>query len=233
MGAVTVWTFLVPDLSGFEQPGLARIFLWHFPAAMLATGWVLVAPYLSWRYLQGRDPKWDVRAAAAGEMALLFGVLTMVTGMLFSRVQWNAWWQQDPRQTSYALVLLFLGAYFALRAAFSDPARRAAVAAAYSLASALPVLFLTFVFPRLKSVEQTSFHPVRTVQEGLMGPDYRNAMIGVLVMLAVFTYGLYRARVRASQLETALEDLDGKLEIRGGDPAPVGVVRPVPLQPED
>lgn len=231
MAAVTLWSFLVPDAQlQFMVPQLARILFYHLPCAILTSIYVMFAPYVSIRSLIAKTQDWDVRSVAANELGFLFALLTMASGILFSKVQWGTWWQWDPRQTSFLLVLLIYGAYFALRSAFSDESKRAANSAAYSVATALPAFFLIFVFPRLPQVE--SFHPTQTVQKGLLKGDYLYVTLAMLVLLTAMSVWLYRLRVRAGLAELALENLNGNLEDRGGRPAPTGVVRPVPVSRE-
>ena len=49
------------------------------------------------------------------ELGLIFGVLATVTGAIWARIKWGAYWNWDPRQTSILISLLFYGAYLALR----------------------------------------------------------------------------------------------------------------------
>jgi heme exporter protein C len=228
MGASIVGSFFVPDLATFQNPALARIVFYHVPCAILSTLFLLFGAYLSARYLKGRDMGMDVRALAAMEMGFVLALLAMATGILFSKVQWGAWWHWDPRQTSFLLVLLIFAAYFALRSAFSDEAQRAAIAAAYALISVLPVLFFVFVFPRLDQVQ--SLHPSSTIAQGQLGPDYRLVLYSVFFLLLAFCGWLYRMASRAGDLE--LRKTYGKLD-SGGHPAPTGVVRPVSLRKKD
>ena len=119
MAAGAVASFLVAPIDTFQNPDLARIVFWHLPCALTCAGFFVAGPYYGWRYLKTGERKWDVRAEAALEMAFLLGVLTLLTGMLFSKTQWGAWWNWDPRQTSFLMVQLFLGVYFAVRSAFA------------------------------------------------------------------------------------------------------------------
>lgn len=241
MGVVTVWSFQVPDAVGFQRPELARIFFWHFPCPLLLTGLLFVGSYFSFRHLvrvQGfrvesetdnRERQlWDIRAVAALELGFVFCVLTMITGILFSLVQWGVWWQWDPRQTSFLLAMLVYGAYFALRTAFTDPEKRAANSAAYMLAAVLPLIFLIFVYPRLPQVEQASFHPTQSIMKGQIKGAYAQVVSAVIILTTILSVWLYRLRVRAGTLELLAEDY-GQLETHGGHPAPTGVVRPVSL----
>ncbi len=241
VGVVSVWSFLVPDAPTFQRPELARIFFWHFPCPMMLTGLLFVGVYFSLRrFLRisrtGVQPetdrvergRWDVRAEAALELGFLFAILTMATGILFSLVMWGAWWQWDPRQTSFLIALLIYGAYFALRASFNDPQKRGDNAAAYMLAAFLPLVFLIFVYPRLPQVLQVSFHPTESVMGGQIKGSYAQVISAMMVVTTILSVWLYRLRVRAGLLELRVFE-NGNLETRRGDSAPAPVVRPVRL----
>jgi heme exporter protein C len=230
MGAATVWSFNIPPAMQFQKPELARIFVWHFPCPIIATVMLLMGGWYSFRYLNTRDAMWDERATSANEIGFLFCILTMASGMLFSEVQWGTWWQWDPRQTSFLIVLFIYAAYFAVRAAYSDPERRATQSAAYALAAILPALFLIFVFPRLPQV--VSFHPSDSILKGKITGQYRYSVMTIMALLSILTGWLYQLRVRAGFSALRSEVIDERLDDRG-DPAATSVVRPVRLSAED
>jgi len=232
MGAVTLWSFHIPPALDFQQPQLARIFLWHFPCPMIATVILLIGAWFSFRYLRTGDRQWDERAAAANELGYLFCLLTMATGILFSEVQWGAWWQWDPRQTSFLMVLFVYAAYFGVRGAYSDAERRAANSAAYCLTALLPAMFLIYGYPRLPQIQSSSFHPTNSIFEGRIKGEYLYAMLSVLTLVSLLCVWLYRMRVRAGLLEIESEKIYERLAIRGGDSAAPGVVRPISLSSE-
>lgn len=255
-GVVTVWSYVVPDAPDFANPTFARVFFWHFPCPMMAIGLLFAAVWSSYRYLAGPSARleamadslpgragqfvrtlgggrvtdrmaWDVRAAAALEMGVIFCALTLFSGILFSKLEWGAWWSNDPRQTSFLLASLLYAAYFAIRAAFPDPEKRAANSAAYLFASLLPILFLTFVLPRLPQI--MSLHPSSTIMQGRLHGGYLYVTLAMLGVVGTLTVWLYRLRVRAGLL--LLRESDGKLDLRR--PAgPRVVARPVPLPSE-
>jgi heme exporter protein C len=225
----TALTFKAPPAKSFMEPDLARMVFWHLPNAFSSIIFLFAAAWFSFRYLRSKEPSWDVRAAAANELALLTGLLTLATGILFSKVQWGNWWDWDPRQTSFLFYMLFVGAYFALRAAFDDTDKRAANSAAYSLATLLPLLFVIFVFPRLKSVSNVSLHP-DVVRKGGFDATYTQVFLLMFVGYLAVCVILFLLRVRASHCELALEASYGELATRN-DSAVARVVRPV-LVPE-
>jgi len=242
-GWATIWSFTVPDVAAFQAPGFARIFLWHFPCPMLFTLLILFGAWNSVRIFQRIELKpfcfmpesdpaakasWDIKAIACMELAYLFALLTMATGILFSQIQWGWWWSWDPRQTSFLMVLLIYAAYFAVRFAYSDPGKRAAFGAAYALAAVLPTLFLVFVFPRLPPIANMSLHPTDSILSGKIKGEYAYCVILILILFTIMAVYLYNIRVRTGLAEFELENNDAKLDA-GGDTAPTGVVRPVSL----
>lgn len=230
---VTFWSYAVPDAKAFQKPELARIFFWHFPCPILATVLLILGAWCSLNYLRTSKLEWDVRSEAAHELGYVLCVLTMLTGIMFSYVQWGAWWQWDPRQTSFLLVLLVYLAYFVLRMAFQDGERKAANSAAYSLAALLPVLFLIFVFPRLPQIAQASFHPTKSIMAGEIKGAYAQVIVATMTLMSVLCVILYQMRVKVGLAELAAETDHGNLEDHRLRTAVTGVVRPVSLSSED
>lgn len=223
MSAGIIASFKAPPASGFSEPDLARIVFFHLPEAIACSLFLFAGAYFSIRYLMDRDLNWDIRAAVCQHMTMVLGVLTLITGILFSRMQWGAWWGWDPRQTSFLLVMLIIGAYFALRSGFTDERKRATVAAAYELASLMPILFLLFVYPRLPST--VSLHP-ETKLTTTFDPTYKVVYWSIFLMVMGVSIWIYRLSVRASLIEAKIEELHGQLDDRDGS-AVTGVVRPV------
>lgn len=232
MVAATLWAMQAPNAISFREPELARMIFFHLPCAFTGLLFLFFGSYHSIRFLTKRDMACDVRAAAANEMAVILFSLTMITGMLFSKAQWGAYWQGDPRQTSFLMNLLIVGAYMILRMAFPDEQRRAHTSAVYNVASLLPTIFLVGVYPRLKQVVQVSSHPSTTIQQGLLKGEYGEIFLLVWGLLLATTIWMYRQRAKAGELELELESHNAKLDVRG-DSAHIGVVRPVSVSERD
>jgi heme exporter protein C len=227
----TVVTFAAPNAKGFAQPELARIIFWHLPCAFICTLFLLAGAYYGFTYLlKGNWPD-EAKSAAATEMAFMMSLITMATGILFSKVQWGDWWNWDPRQTSFLLVLLILAGYEVLRMSISDEEFRAKSSAAYAVLSVLPSIFLIFVFPRMGHVLQKSLHPSTTAQKGGFDSTHWTILLIMFGVLMVASVWLFRLRVRAALLERELENTHAELDDRGGSAA-TGVVRPVSLPSE-
>jgi heme exporter protein C len=193
--SAVAYALTAPDASGFPEPSLARIIFFHLPCAFVATGLIVHTAWLGYRYLATGDVRYDARGAAATELGAIFAALTMATGVLFSKVQWGAWWQNDPRQTSFLIVLLLCCAGVALRAGLSDEQKAAKASAAYSVATVLPMLFLIFVLPRILQ----SFHPSDTISSGKLDGAYWTGVLLVFVTLVWATRVLYKERTAISE----------------------------------
>lgn len=227
--AATVGSYMVPPAAGFPEPDLARVIFFHLPCAYCTALFVIFAAFCGARYLLGKEMIWEYRSHAANDIALTIGVATMVTGIIFSKVQWGAWWHWDARQTSFLMVLMLLGGYFMLRRAFDDEVMRARVAAAYSAMTLLPVLFLIFVFPKLPQVAQNSLHPQGVVAQMKFSGDYRTVVFGVFIPLFFYCAWLYKMHVRASLLEEKLKENYGNLEAHRNGPSPRRVDGAIPV----
>jgi heme exporter protein C len=153
---VVIWAafFYARPAEGFQGES-SKIVFFHVPMAWIAVLAFLVSCVWSVMYLRRRHPRDDIRASVSAALGLLFAVLATVTGAIFARIEWGAYWNWDPRQTSITILLLIYAAYLALRGAIEDPERRASLSAVYAILAFVTVPFLIFVVPRI----YFSLHP--------------------------------------------------------------------------
>jgi heme exporter protein C len=110
----------------YQQGDTVRIMFVHVPAAwtaMLAYACLGAASFFS---LVFRHAVADAAARAAAPLGAAFTAAALVTGSLWGRPMWGAWWAWgDSRLVSVlVLFLLFIG-YMALRASIEDEAKAA------------------------------------------------------------------------------------------------------------
>lgn len=178
-----VYAPLAEDFIGQSS----RILFFHVPVAWTAFVAFIAAGVWSLRYLWRRRSSDDRAAQAAVELGLLFCVLATVTGAVWARIMWGAWWNWDPRQTSIAVVLVFYAAYLVLRGAIEDPGTRATGAAAYAVLGLVVAPFFFFVLPRLVPF---TLHPESVINtRGEVEMNRR--MLEVLLASAVGFTGLF------------------------------------------
>ncbi len=208
--AVVIWAafFWVHPAEGFIGES-SRIVFFHVPTAWVSVLAFLMSCVSSAMYLRRRDPLDDARAAVSAALGLLFAVLATVTGAIFAKIMWGAYWNWDPRQTSITILLLIYAAYFALRGAVADPERRGSLAAVYAILAFVTVPFLVFVVPRI----YWSLHPDTIINtRGVNEFDSRYTQV-LMASLAGFT-GFYvwlytvECRIEAIRLRHRLEVLE-------------------------
>lgn len=177
ISAVIVGAFYYAPLAQGFIGKSSRILFFHVPVAWVSFVAFIAAAVWSLLYLiRGRQDRHDRAAAVAIQLGLLFGVLATVTGALWARIMWGAYWNWDPRQTSLLISLLFYAAYLALRGAVDDPEKRGRLAASYALLGVVVTPFLFWIMPRLTY----TLHPEPVVNaEGKV--DMESRMVQVLI----------------------------------------------------
>ena len=166
--------YYAPLAKGFIGQS-SRILFFHVPMAWVSfTGFIAAAVWSLLYLLRGRQERHDRAAEVAIQLGLLYGILATVTGALWARIMWGAYWNWDPRQTSILISLLFYAAYLALRGAVEDPDKRGRLSAAYALLGVVVTPFLFWVMPRLTY----TLHPEPVVNaEGKMEMEARMGQV--------------------------------------------------------
>jgi len=177
----------------------SRIVFFHVPQAWVASLAFLVAAVYSALYLRRRRVEDDEAAAAAARLGIVFCILATVTGSIFAKVMWNAYWNWDPRETSIVLLLLVYGAYLGLRGAVEDPEKRASLSAAYALIAFVTVPFLMFAVPRMYA----SLHPDTVINargKVEMSRDIRLVFFSSTAAFTALFFWLYSLDRRVSRM---------------------------------
>ena len=106
-------------------------------------------------YLRSNKPVYDIYSLEYAKGGIVFGCLGLLTGSIWARYTWGAWWSNDPKQLGAAVALLIYFAYLVLRNSMTDLDKQARIGAVYNI-FAFAMLFPTiWIIPRM--VE--SLHP--------------------------------------------------------------------------
>jgi len=198
----------IPQLAILEES--ARNLYFHVPMWFTLMAATVVSAYHSVRYLQTGRRIRDVRAREAARLALVFGILGIITGMVWARFTWyegtGKWWNFDPKQSMAAVLLLIYGAYFVLRDGIDDPDKRGRIAAVYNLFAVVTMPFLLYILPR----QMQSLHPGAEGSPTFSQTDLAPAMRwvfypSVLGFIGLF-WLLYTQRVRLARIRDTLRE---------------------------
>lgn len=132
-----------------------KIFYFHVAASWAGMLSFIIAAVSGGMYLFTRRFKWDWLSLSAVEIGIVFGLITLVSGMIWAQPIWNTWWVWDPRLTTTAIMELIFAAYFILRSSLDSAEKRARLGAVYALLAVVTVP-LTFFSIRLFR----TIHPV-------------------------------------------------------------------------
>jgi len=91
-----------------------------------------------------RHPLADVAAKTAAPLGALFTALALITGSLWGKPMWGAWWVWDARLTSFLILFFLYLGYIALWNAIEDEVRAGRAAAILALVGAVDVVIIKF-----------------------------------------------------------------------------------------
>lgn len=120
-----------------------KILYVHAPSAWvglyLAFGLVFITSVL---YLWLKDPKLDRVASSSAEIGFVFTSVVLVTGPLWAKPVWGAYWTWDARLTLTLFLWFIYAGYMILRGAIDDFEMRARFSAVLGILGALLVPFI-------------------------------------------------------------------------------------------
>lgn len=95
---------------------IQKIFYFHVPAAWVSFLAFFVVFLASILYLWKKEDRYDSLAYSSGEIGLVFCTLVLITGPIWAKPVWGAWWTWDPRLTTTLVLWLIYISYLMLRA---------------------------------------------------------------------------------------------------------------------
>ncbi|SIN98216.1 cytochrome c biogenesis protein CcsA [Algoriphagus halophilus] len=167
---------------------------------------LIVSVFYSIKYLRTNDIKNDDMAIEFAGAAILFGVLGIVTGMLWAKFTWGDYWSGDPKQNAAAIGILMYFAYLILRNSLTDTQQRARIGAIYNIFAFAAFIPLIFVLPRLTD----SLHPGNGGNPGFNAYDLdsklRMVFYPAIIGWTLLGSWIATVRVRMRRVERVLDD---------------------------
>lgn len=205
-------TFGTVNIGGVEipRPDIAqKIFYFHVPVAEASFLVFFFVALYGGLFLAKKDRRYDTKARIAAEVTLMFVILTMISGDLWTKASWDVWWVWEPRLTTYFIMTLLVVAYFVLRNSVEDEERRATYAAVFGIVAFLDAP-LSFMITRW----YRSIHPVVIGGSGgtwLVGARLVTFIVAQIGML-MLGYAIYQLRMREELAKEQVELVKASLE---------------------
>ena len=198
LGCVALAAGLVEGLAlsppDYQQGETVRIMYMHVPAAWMGLFVYALVAGLGGLGLVGGHPLAFAAARAASPLGAMFTAVCLITGSLWGKPMWGAWWVWDARLTSMLLLLFLYFGHIALSRAFDDPRRGDKAAAVLGLVGCVNLPIVKFSVDWWNTLHQ----PASVMKLG--GPSIDPSMLWPLLLMAgafkLIFFALWLARTR-------------------------------------
>ena len=199
-------------LASHTEGRVGAMFLLHSAAALTGFTAFLLSFLACVMYLRVRKSFWDRLASSAAEMGIVFTLMSLVAGVVWTKTIWSVWWVWSSRMTLGLVLCLLYVSYMQVRKGIFDDESRAAIAAVLGIVIFLdtPLLWASIYLWRAR-------HPLSPVETNtLPHPTGMTAWALRVAFEALLAYLLVR-RVNGATLpgRAAAESDASELRSRG------------------
>lgn len=158
------------------------------------------------KHLKTGDNTFDTYSVQLANMGIAFGVLGIITGMIWANYTWGEPWSNDPKQNASAVSLLIYLAYFVLRSSIQDEQQRNRISAVFNIFAFFLMIPLLFILPRISD----SLHPGNGGNPGFNAYDLdsnlRKVFYCAVIGWSLLGYWMATIAIRLSLAKQKLED---------------------------
>ena len=130
--------------ADFRQGEMVRMMYIHVPASWMALGVYSFMAILSAIHLIWKAPFTSLIARAAAPIGICFAILSLITGSLWGKPTWGAWWVWDARLTSMLILFFLYAGYLLLINAFENSYHGQQMGSVLLLVGALNIPIIKF-----------------------------------------------------------------------------------------
>ncbi|RME54489.1 MAG: cytochrome C assembly protein [Deltaproteobacteria bacterium] len=206
---LAIGTWMIFFYAPIERTqGMAqKIFYFHVPSAWvayLAIGVVLLG---SVGYLWKRAVWMDTVAEASAEIGFVFCTVVLVSGPIWGKPIWGAWWVWDARLTSALILWLIYLAYVMLRVYAGGGERTAKACAVLGIVGALDVPVIHYSVRWWRTLHPK---PVVMAKEGVgknLAPEMLHTLLFCLLAFTLLYVTLMIYKISIIERRRTLEAL--------------------------
>ena len=171
--------------ADYQQGETVRIIYIHVPAAWLALSGYVGLGLCGLFYIVWRHPLADIASRAIAPVGAVFALLTLITGALWGKPMWGAWWVWDARLTSMLILFFFYLGVIALANGFDRPELGSRPAALLAMVGVVNVPIVKFSVDWWNTLHQ----PASILRSG--GPAIDSSMLTPLVFMLIGAHGYF------------------------------------------
>ena len=196
--------------TAFGYPFQPRIFesirnlMLHVPMWFTMFVILFISFVSSIRYLSKPKTAWDLRSETSVNVGLIFAILGLITGSIWARFAWGAWWVNDPQLNGALVTTLIYVGYVVLRAGINDDVKRARVAAVFNIFAYVILFILLMILPRFSE----GLHPGKGGNPGFNTYDLNSSLRAVFYPAVlgwiILGYWIYHLRLRMNRVRHKL-----------------------------
>lgn len=192
--AAGLYYALLGSPPDYQQGDSVRIMYVHVPAALMAEAVYVFMALAGAVFIIWKHPLAGLAAKAAAPIGLVFTALALITGSLWGKPMWGAYWVWDARLTSMLVLLFLYLGYIALWQVMEDQRKAAKASSILALVGVINIPIIKF------SVEwwNTLHQPASIIRIG--GPSIDGSMLTPLFIM-IAAYGFFFVTVLLWRLQ--------------------------------
>jgi heme exporter protein C len=216
VGGLAMAAFYAPEDA--DQGLIQKVFYVHVPMGIVALCGFIAAGIMAIQHLRTGDRRWDLRSYVAIHLSLILAVGVLLTGMIWAKGSWGAWWVWDePMLVSFLIVFLLYATYQPLRFSIEDPERQSRYASVFAVIGGA---FVPLNFAAVR-MAQSYIHPetLGTTTGGMPGEMMLTFLVSLVGMALLFVT-LWKYEMASKHTRAQVKALRRRLS--GEAPAMVG-----------
>jgi heme exporter protein C len=156
--------------------------------------------YFGIRFLQTNNLDYDLKSEQCAKTGIFLGILGLITGSIWAKYTWGAWWVNDAKLNGAAAAMLVYFAYLVLRGSVDEEIKRARIAGVYGIFAFTLMLVFIMVLPRLTD----SLHPGNGGNPGFnqydLDSDLRKVFYPAVIGWSLLAVWITEVRIRLKRI---------------------------------
>jgi len=147
---------IIDSPHDYQQGNAVKIMYIHVPSAWMSLLIYSIIALLNISAFIWKNPFFYIISRALALVGCVFAFLTLITGSLWGKPIWGAWWVWDARLTSMLLLFFLYLGYLILMESFDDKNKGEKISAIVSIVGFINVPIIKFSVEYWNSLHQKS-----------------------------------------------------------------------------